>query len=147
MTYFYDLEKTNEILFKAKMVSSNVGLDIINTNYIGTSSMYTNEFIRINHLMNAVEYRKLYDLGDISFQKLIAQLENSLAISIKLDSYNTLYGSINSGNTIYNFGGIQPTNGVNGVGIVSITDLGGRSEEHTSELQSPMYLVCRLLLE
>src|SRR5436189_1169775 len=28
-------------------------------------------------------------------------------------------------------------------------DLGGgdRSEEHTSELQSPMYLVCRLLLE
>src|SRR5437762_8973284 len=26
-------------------------------------------------------------------------------------------------------------------------DLGVRSEEHTSELQSPMYLVCRLLLE
>src|SRR5437879_10000953 len=25
--------------------------------------------------------------------------------------------------------------------------LGSRSEEHTSELQSPMYLVCRLLLE
>src|SRR5437879_8969909 len=25
--------------------------------------------------------------------------------------------------------------------------LGDRSEEHTSELQSPMYLVCRLLLE
>src|ERR1017187_9206164 len=27
------------------------------------------------------------------------------------------------------------------------TDLNKRSEEHTSELQSPMYLVCRLLLE
>src|SRR5437879_6803750 len=26
-------------------------------------------------------------------------------------------------------------------------DVSGRSEEHTSELQSPMYLVCRLLLE
>src|SRR5437879_10650778 len=26
-------------------------------------------------------------------------------------------------------------------------DRGRRSEEHTSELQSPMYLVCRLLLE
>src|SRR4051794_41263373 len=25
--------------------------------------------------------------------------------------------------------------------------LGGRSEEHTSELQSPVHLVCRLLLE
>src|SRR5437762_3487471 len=27
------------------------------------------------------------------------------------------------------------------------TTVGWRSEEHTSELQSPMYLVCRLLLE
>src|SRR5437879_7847275 len=27
------------------------------------------------------------------------------------------------------------------------SDVAGRSEEHTSELQSPMYLVCRLLLE
>src|SRR5437762_6645626 len=29
----------------------------------------------------------------------------------------------------------------------SVLRSGGRSEEHTSELQSPMYLVCRLLLE
>src|SRR5437879_9374855 len=29
----------------------------------------------------------------------------------------------------------------------SIRDTALRSEEHTSELQSPMYLVCRLLLE
>src|SRR5437879_11013380 len=29
----------------------------------------------------------------------------------------------------------------------SSSDCGNRSEEHTSELQSPMYLVCRLLLE
>src|SRR5437764_3018493 len=28
-----------------------------------------------------------------------------------------------------------------------LDEFGGRSEEHTSELQSPMYLVCRLLLE
>src|SRR6202011_3726081 len=27
------------------------------------------------------------------------------------------------------------------------SDMAARSEEHTSELQSPMYLVCRLLLE
>src|SRR3712207_8531193 len=32
-------------------------------------------------------------------------------------------------------------------GGVSITMGGGRSEEHTSELQSRQYLVCRLLLE
>src|SRR5437762_7788328 len=32
--------------------------------------------------------------------------------------------------------------------ILQKVDLAGiRSEEHTSELQSPMYLVCRLLLE
>src|SRR5437764_2254776 len=29
----------------------------------------------------------------------------------------------------------------------SVTSRNTRSEEHTSELQSPMYLVCRLLLE
>src|SRR5437879_9723116 len=41
-----------------------------------------------------------------------------------------------------------------GVHLSLIPELGkaciyreGRSEEHTSELQSPMYLVCRLLLE
>src|SRR5437763_13186466 len=28
-----------------------------------------------------------------------------------------------------------------------LRDVVGRSEEHTSELQSPMYIVCRLLLE
>src|SRR5436189_2654562 len=31
--------------------------------------------------------------------------------------------------------------------VVRACDRVGRSEEHTSELQSPMYLVCRLLLE
>src|ERR1017187_10983871 len=31
--------------------------------------------------------------------------------------------------------------------FVPITIITHRSEEHTSELQSPMYLVCRLLLE
>src|SRR3712207_7850234 len=30
---------------------------------------------------------------------------------------------------------------------VRVVDTGGRSEEHTSELQSRQYLVCRLLLE
>src|SRR5437879_9266729 len=35
---------------------------------------------------------------------------------------------------------------LNGTGdVIQPTD--GRSEEHTTELQSPMYLVCRLLLE
>src|SRR5437764_2638706 len=32
-------------------------------------------------------------------------------------------------------------------GVVFVGGLHMRSEEHTSELQSPMYLVCRLLLE
>src|SRR5437762_9428186 len=33
------------------------------------------------------------------------------------------------------------------IGAVRQAKNGMRSEEHTSELQSPMYLVCRLLLE
>src|SRR5437879_8450947 len=32
-------------------------------------------------------------------------------------------------------------------GIFDLVEVSERSEEHTSELQSPMYLVCRLLLE
>src|SRR3712207_8040445 len=34
-----------------------------------------------------------------------------------------------------------------GVFSVAVTAVAGRSEEHTSELQSRQYLVCRLLLE
>src|SRR5437879_3840061 len=34
-----------------------------------------------------------------------------------------------------------------GQAVLSVVDVLWRSEEHTSELQSPMYLVCRLLLE
>src|SRR5437764_2141655 len=33
------------------------------------------------------------------------------------------------------------------VGVTTLSGSPRRSEEHTSELQSPMYLVCRLLLE
>src|SRR2546426_7144509 len=36
---------------------------------------------------------------------------------------------------------------VNNAGIASVAPLLSRSEEHTSELQSPCNLVCRLLLE
>src|SRR5438876_7782935 len=31
--------------------------------------------------------------------------------------------------------------------VITLRSAGGRSEEHTSELQSPVHLVCRLLLE
>src|SRR5437762_11107306 len=37
--------------------------------------------------------------------------------------------------------------GENGTGKGLVAQALHRSEEHTSELQSPMYLVCRLLLE
>src|SRR3712207_7355482 len=37
--------------------------------------------------------------------------------------------------------------GFNGKGIDAVVDQDQRSEEHTSELQSRQYLVCRLLLE
>src|SRR5437763_12481386 len=36
---------------------------------------------------------------------------------------------------------------LSGAEVDYVDSLQGRSEEHTSELQSPMYLVCRLLLE
>src|ERR1017187_1506089 len=52
--------------------------------------------------------------------------------------YTTLFRSVRSGTTRHTVAVAQdqPTEGGR-----------YRSEEHTSELQSPMYLVCRLLLE
>src|SRR5438876_6787378 len=40
-----------------------------------------------------------------------------------------------------------PTTGLKIIAMFSLTVIGHRSEEHTSELQSPVHLVCRLLLE
>src|SRR3712207_7013658 len=40
-----------------------------------------------------------------------------------------------------------PPPGAGGRASVRLSARGGRSEEHTSELQSRQYLVCRLLLE
>src|SRR5437762_4627307 len=47
------------------------------------------------------------------------------------------------------FSRVYPGNQPDSVTFGSVTESGWlpRSEEHTSELQSPMYLVCRLLLE
>src|SRR3712207_6897661 len=41
----------------------------------------------------------------------------------------------------------QPLDGVGDLELAARRRLDGRSEEHTSELQSRQYLVCRLLLE
>src|SRR2546429_6233406 len=41
----------------------------------------------------------------------------------------------------------RPTAGARDVGEVRVPAVGRRSEEHTSELQSRLHLVCRLLLE
>src|SRR3712207_6938285 len=46
-----------------------------------------------------------------------------------------------------NSGLMLPEQVWNGRGTTSATPLAWRSEEHTSELQSRQYLVCRLLLE
>src|SRR5437879_12152258 len=46
-----------------------------------------------------------------------------------------------------NEGMVEPGAGADLAQEVLHPELATRSEEHTSELQSPMYLVCRLLLE
>src|SRR5574337_802396 len=52
--------------------------------------------------------------------------------------YTTLFRSVGPG--------VIPCS-MNAPRISAMTTLSGRSEEHTSELQSPLNLVCRLLLE
>src|SRR5437764_10250069 len=57
----------------------------------------------------------------------------------------------NMSSVVNAFMGGWQTNGIwrfdTGQPIILSLSGGHRSEEHTSELQSPMYLVCRLLLE
>src|SRR5437763_11600186 len=55
--------------------------------------------------------------------------------------YTTLFRSLGIG--VARYGDLSSNNCVRQLTFVGLE----RSEEHTSELQSPMYLVCRLLLE
>src|SRR5437764_5428342 len=50
--------------------------------------------------------------------------------------------------TLFRSDDVDPKEDEPAIGVLGqVDDSGDRSEEHTSELQSPMYLVCRLLLE
>src|SRR5258708_29075041 len=72
-------------------------------------------------------------------------LFRSIYVSVMLfDSWGLgRYG----GNTPWPYHPFQSTNNVNGINGDPNGDGVLRSEEHTSELQSPDHLVCRLLLE
>src|SRR5437879_8665634 len=75
-------------------------------------------------------------LGEIAEQQLLdlyATCRGLVAVSVDEDFGLTPVEAMSSGKAVIavNDGGYKET----------------RSEEHTSELQSPMYLVCRLLLE
>src|SRR5438876_7683251 len=70
--------------------------------------------------------------------------------------YTTLFRSINIDQnniikvlTIVSVVGVPPTlvASMYGMNFHNMPELDWRSEEHTSELQSPVHLVCRLLLE
>src|ERR1017187_4479542 len=72
--------------------------------------------------------------NDLGFNMRNPEFEigTSTAVTVYsgIQKYNNPYGTANqTGGTLYYKGASQGT----------------RSEEHTSELQSPMYLVCRLL--
>src|SRR5437763_11731847 len=66
--------------------------------------------------------------------------------------YTTLFRSSKQAHLIA-FGGLEQVGAQRELGLAETVFLrrdfesSARSEEHTSELQSPMYLVCRLLLE
>src|SRR5258708_24597353 len=61
--------------------------------------------------------------------------------------YTTLFRSVDGAGSAYATGYTESTNFPTAVPAGSWWTLNIRSEEHTSELQSPDHLVCRLLLE
>src|SRR3712207_7199393 len=56
-------------------------------------------------------------------------------------------GGIDQTAVAHDFGGVATLNGAEGLQRRRVASGTPRSEEHTSELQSRQYLVCRLLLE
>src|SRR5207248_9843818 len=75
-----------------------------------------------------------FEIGDFYFEKLII---NNLYSFAPIETEIDLFG----------LDGISGINGENRAGKSKIIAALLRSEEHTSELQSPYDLVCRLLLE
>src|SRR3712207_8548977 len=69
--------------------------------------------------------------------------------------FRSLHGNTTSSDIILYYTTVSGSQGVKGGGVLGggppahplLSHLGTRSEEHTSELQSRQYLVCRLLLE
>src|SRR5437879_7547165 len=65
---------------------------------------------------------------------------------LKLSDIDGIATAVETPQQIAHYLGIKPT-WVDGTSVGGCSFMLHRSEEHTSELQSPMYLVCRLLLE
>ena len=85
--------------------------------------------------------------GDTSvdaLDPLAAMFEDSDTLSFEGEQYDI--STLTDGDSKEDFGGVTPLGGGSSSDDSSSGD-DTRSEEHTSELQSPMYLVCRLLLE
>src|SRR5437762_8834737 len=89
--------------------------------------------IRDGKLSDAAELAAL--MCQLGYETAGAEMESRLISILKDPRYKTLVALNN-----------DKICGM--IGTVSASSyLHNRSEEHTSELQSPMYLVCRLLLE
>ena len=88
------------------------------------------------------------------FEQQLAELGITLT-QTQFNQFDKYYEMLVEWNKVMNLTGITEYEEVNekhfvdSLALVKALDISKvqRSEEHTSELQSPMYLVCRLLLE
>src|SRR5437879_3754874 len=74
-----------------------------------------------------------------------ASMEQLVALAAFRDGKATLWAPTQNPQAVQDI--VSKELGISKEGVICHVTLLGRSEEHTSELQSPMYLVCRLLLE
>src|SRR5690554_7039275 len=97
---------------------------------------------KIAHIETTLKDKIL--VGEI--KKSNQELESLLNLPSKNNfSRSSMLGAIAAKEAVQSAG--ISTDGNTSIGFINSTTVGGRSEEHTSELQSRPHLVCRLLLE
>src|SRR3712207_8328297 len=128
-----------------ELIEKTIDIDEILKSKMGRKARYVPRFVVswLKHIVHEDEVNRfLWESRHLSGTDWLTECVRYLKMDITIEGLENLPDK-NDGK-LYTFVSNHPLGGQDGVALGSI--IGRRSEEHTSELQSRQYLVCRLLL-